>query len=247
MMRRLLLLLCTLLPLASLAQVPELIPFNNAGRWGYVDSLFNIRIQPQFTRAFPFVNGKALIVENDTLKQIDRKGNYVQVYNGTPGQAAFGTVELRVYNGTRKALVGFDGAFVLKPNYFDLLVIDYNMVAVVATDSSAGTLSYTGDTLEAFRKIDMSQFDKLVAVDNLPECTYCRLSEFSGNRALAFGEKYFGYVDSSGAAVIPYVFARAEPFLFDLAFVVHNTSTAADANVPKSGYVDRLGRFYYSE
>jgi hypothetical protein len=245
MMRRLLLLLFTLLPLATLAQVPELIPINNAGSWGYVDSLFNIRIQPQFTRAFPFVNGKALVVDSDTLRQIDREGNEIQHYKGKPGEAAFGTVVL-IYEG-RKALVSFDGNILLAPTYFDLLVIDYNMVAAVSADSAAGTITYTGDTLEAFRKIDMSQFDKLVPVDNLPECTYCRLSEFSGNRALAFGEKYFGFVDSSGTAVIPYVFVRAEPFLFDLAFVVHNTATATNANVPKSGYVDRLGRFYYSE
>ncbi|MFN8713858.1 MAG: WG repeat-containing protein [Bacteroidota bacterium] len=225
--------------------VPSLIPLNNAGKWGYVDALFKIRIQPVYSRAFPFVNGKALVVYNDTLRQIDTSGTELQYYKGKPGDAAFGTISL-MHEG-RKALVSFDGNILLKPRYFDLLVIDYNMVAVVTADSTAGTISYTGDTLEAFRRIDMSMFDKLVAVNNKPECTFCRLSEFSGNRALAFGDTFFGYTDSSGAVVIPYVFEQAEPFLFDLAYVVHNTSTKADANVPKSGYVDRLGRFYYTE
>ncbi|MGL5891339.1 MAG: WG repeat-containing protein, partial [Bacteroidia bacterium] len=220
-------------------------PHNNAGKWGYVDTLFKIRIQPVYSRAFPFVNGKALVVDNDTLRQIDTAGNELQRYKGKPGDAAFGTITL-MYEG-RKALVSFNGTILLKPRYVDLLVIDCNMVAVVTADSTAGTISYAGDTLEAFRRIDMSQFDKLVAVNNKPECTFCRLSEFSENRALAFGDTFFGYTDSSGTVVIPYVFEQAEPFLFDLAFVVHNTSTKADANVPKSGYVDRLGRFYYSE
>ncbi|MCU0431963.1 MAG: WG repeat-containing protein [Bacteroidia bacterium] len=243
MMRPLVILLCAVLPCFAAAQIPELIPFHKGTTWGYVDSTFNIRIPLNYQRAFPFVNGKALVVDNDTLRQIDREGHELQHYKGKPGDAAFGTITL-LYEG-RKALVSFDGSILLSPRYFDLLVIDHNMVAAVTTDSTAGTISCTGDTLEPFRKLDMSQFDKLVAVDNLPECTYCRLSEFSGNRALAFGEKYFGFVDSTGAAVIPYVFVRAEPFLFDLAFVVHYT--AADANAGKSGYVDRLGRFYCSE
>jgi hypothetical protein len=230
---------------AAAQTVPALIPLNNAGKWGYVNTLFKIRIQPVYSRAFPFVDGKALVVYNDTLRQIDTAGNELQHYKGQPGDAAFGTVAL-LYGG-RKALVSFNGSILLKPRYIDLLVIDYNMVAVVTADSTAGTISYTGDTLEPFRRIDMSQFDKLVAVNNKPECTFCRLSEFSENRALAFGDKFFGYTDSSGTVVIPYVFEQAEPFLFDLAYVVHNTATKADANVPKSGYVDRLGRFYYTE
>lgn len=65
------------LNLKPLAQIPDLIPFNDGKTWGYMRSSDkSVIIQPQFEVPSFFQNGKAIVIKNSKYGLIDMQGNY---------------------------------------------------------------------------------------------------------------------------------------------------------------------------
>lgn len=234
-----------LLCFASTAQIPALIPFHNNNRWGYVDTSFSIQIPLAFSRAFPFVNEKALAVLNDTLWQIDTAGQFLYYYRGQVVDAAYGTVVVKKEG--RASLIALNGTLLLKDNYLDILPLDLDRYLVVRTDSTAGIINTRGDTLDVFQPIDRKLYSTPVAENKKPECTMCRVDDFYAGLAIIFGEKLYGYCDTTGAVIIPFAFDVAEPFLFGLAYVELPPDSPGYSQKRKTGYIDRMGRLYYQD
>lgn len=83
-MRLYVLLAIILFPLALWAQsLPELIPYEYEGKYGYADTNGRMIISPQWDYAGLFAGGKAIVKQTDTVTRaaiyciIDSKGNYI--------------------------------------------------------------------------------------------------------------------------------------------------------------------------
>lgn len=61
----------------SAQQLPELIPFNENGLFGYCDSNLNVIITAKYQKVYPFSENRAAVTLNNLNGYIDNKGNQI--------------------------------------------------------------------------------------------------------------------------------------------------------------------------
>ena len=185
-------------------------------KFGYYDKKGNVVINPQFSSAGHFVDGLA-VVSNDEGKYgyIDKKGKYVinpQFDRCNPfydGLAAF-------RSGDKWGFIDKEGKYVINPQ-FDGVDNFYNGMAVVLQSEKCGYIDKKG------------QF-----VIN-PQFGYC--SGFTYGDGLAFfviDDDKYGYIDKEGKYVINPQFDNACEFCNGIALVESND---------KWGIIDKKGQY----
>lgn len=95
-------------------------PTNLPGLWGYIKPDGNYKIQPQFEKAEPFRNGKALVLKGSSLMLIDTEGNKKLKLDDVYRYGIEDISEnlFRIYAGTsRIGLMDSSYNFIIPPDY----------------------------------------------------------------------------------------------------------------------------------
>jgi len=160
-----------------------LFPVEENGQWGYVTATGRLAIAPQFDRAYPFVDNRALVRTNGRFGFIDTTGSVViRPQYSAAGPFSDGRAPVRP-----DSLWGFidrAGAFAIAPRF--------GLAAQLDT-ALAPSRPRTTDTV-------------LVPPD------FAAGRYFAEGRARIRTAGRWGYIDESGSVIIPPRFERAWPF-----------------------------------
>ncbi len=185
-----------------------LYPIYENGLYGFIDSVGNRVIEPQFLWSSPFYDGMALVVTDTIYSQIDDSLSYFTGYN-----------ERVIKKPCLLAKYGFinhNGKFVLPPNFF--------CYANLSNDDSDYNIELFSNVFHHFT--------------------------FRSGRALVYDTLTWkaGYIDKTGAIVIPQKYYYANQFNDGLAVVYEKTGKPLySKDIPivrgylRAGYIDVNG------
>jgi hypothetical protein len=209
-----------------------LFPAPTRGKSGFIDRGGRMVIAPQWDDADPFAEGLAAVgnrhVEQDggvstTVSRegwIDRSGRVVIPLRWDDA-GDFAEGRARVKEGQKFGYVDRSGTVVVPPQYDDAASFSEGLAAV-KRGGKTGFIDTSGKVVIPFRFMRAAW-----------------IASFHDGRACAFEGDYdddmAGYVDRTGAMVIPARYAWAQPFAEGLAIV--RTTLAAPVSV-----IDRDGR-----
>ncbi|MFN8396209.1 MAG: WG repeat-containing protein [Bacteroidia bacterium] len=92
--------------LGAVAQVPDLLPIRKDNLFGYGDAQLNLKLQPEYEDAMPFVQGRAVVKKDGLYGLINESGEWV--LEPKYQEIAVGKL-LRIRQGDRWGLAGLDG------------------------------------------------------------------------------------------------------------------------------------------
>ncbi|MBN2538063.1 WG repeat-containing protein [candidate division WOR-3 bacterium] len=234
-----------------LAAGEPLFPAEDSGKWGYIDRQGRVVIEPRFSAAEPFSDGRAWVCEGSNWRTkwgaIDRSGEFViQPTYSRVGPFSEGLAA--VSQGDGFGFVDTTGRMVISPAFTQVGQFSEGL-------AWASTERYSKGPLHRFGYIDTT--GQFVVGDRYKEA-----AEFSeGLAAVAAPDSGFGYISKQGEWVVLPTFLRAQPFSEGLAAVMVFDSTSRwedsaggrwgslvpdrgyEAAGPRFGYIDRQGRF----
>ena len=210
---------------------PVLIPYRKGELWGYCDTSKKIIIPIKYHRAFPFINGKALVeTKKDSGLVIDTKGKVLwhipyqmNDYIEETGLMRFTSVEK---NGNthksefRTGLINLEGTVVLQPDYETVEVLGEDSFEVVLPGKK-GVINSKLKVLREFIPFNDSDNDQqlLMTINANPSDTPKMWGPFSDGMAIAIANRQFGYCNENMKLVIPCKYEMAESFRYGLAKV----------------------------
>ncbi len=104
--------------MASVAVKAKNDSFDKCGCWGYVDDTDKMVIRPSFDNAFPFMNGAALVIQDEKYGLIDAKGNYLVKPRFEDAQNSRWGIFIR--QGAKWGAMDKTGKFLIKPRYEEI-------------------------------------------------------------------------------------------------------------------------------
>jgi hypothetical protein len=212
----------------------ELIPVSKEknGKVGYIDKTGEFVIQPSFHEAYPFQEGKALVVVENKVGYIDIEGNYIvePTYSLHKFPSSQGIETLFFSEGMAAVQVegkgwGYvneKGSLVIEPQFNGALAFTEGL-APVKVDNLYGYIDKTGNIVI--------------------EPQYKRAYSFSEGLAAVKIENKYGFINEQGELVIEAKYEKAKPFQEGLAAVfnkltINNGATTLGHVV---GYVNTSG------
>lgn len=182
-------------------------------KWGFIDKEGKVKINPQFSSAGDFSNGKCAVNNKDgKWGYIDNEGKLV-INNQFDGAKEFVNGKAIVVSGGKSGVIDENGKYLINPQFSNML--NDNDMFLFEQDGKWGWCDKEG-------KISINaQFP-----DAYP---------FNGNdlAAVKSGES-FGYIDKTGKIVINPQFDHAIPFNGKLALVGSSS---------KIGFIDKEGKY----
>lgn len=182
-------------------------------KWGFVDKTGQIKINPQFSVAGDFSDGRCAVRNLDgKWGYIDKEGKIIINYQ-FDGADSFKNGKAVVESSDKKGLIDQDGKYIINPQFSDM-IIDGNMFLI----DQGGKWGWCDEE----GKITINpQFGKAFP--------------FLGNSitSVQSGDNY-GYIDKDGKIVINPQFDMALPFNGKLALVVTSD---------KVGFIDNEGKY----
>lgn len=201
------------------------------GKWGFVDKNFQFVIQPQFDYAYEFSEGRGEVTINHKSGFIDRSGKIVIPLKYSmvwPFRDGLARVRNDIPIGLVSTMHGDQPAYRYQYGFIDR---EGNEVIPLqfeeATYFSEGYAMVVPANFKLFGIID-----KLGRFVHIPE--FEDAGEFHDGLAKACVKQKCGYVDTSGAWVIPPSFIYARDFRHGLASVTWQEG--------EYGYVDKTGK-----
>lgn len=206
----------------------ELAAVQIDNKWGFINTLGQITIQPEFEAAFNFSEGLSLVFKNEKYGFITPNGDW-QISPQFESASDFHDGRARVAKGVwdREEMVGFcdrQGKIVIPFEFEDAKDFSEGLAAV-RKNGKWGFIDVSGKVVIPF------QFQ---SVDS-----------FSSGRAMVFlgngptKDANYGYIDSTGKVVIPAMVGIAERFHGNLAYV----KVAFEPE--ELGYVNRDGKIVW--
>ena len=178
-----------------------LVPVEREGAWGYVTGDGRLAIEPQYDRAYRFVDDRALVRQNGRYGFIDPNGTLIIPPTFSEAGAFSGGLA-PVRPDSLWGFIDRAGTMIVAPRF--------RLASTVAAPlPSADSLA---------RGPSDSTRPALVPPEG-------PTSYFSENRARIWQGGHWGYVDRAGRTVVPPRFARAGRFRDGLARVQFNDST----------------------
>lgn len=185
--------------------------------WGYIDTLGNMAVQPQFTFAKDFVNQVGIVLSGDKWGMVDSKGKQLLPcrYDELGFLENTGNKVLRVFKKEEKyGLIDTLGQLAVGVHYESI------------GSFSEGRLAVKRNNVWGF--VD----------ENGREVVPCRFDEvgtFSEGRAAARLGSKWGYIDRNGTVELDFQFSKAGEF--------SNGVAPAKREGPNFGYIDRQGNW----
>ncbi|MDO9255160.1 MAG: WG repeat-containing protein [Bacteroidales bacterium] len=182
-------------------------------KWGFVDKEGKVKINPQFSNAGNFSNGKCAVSNKEgKWGFIDKEGKIV-INNQFDGAGEFMKGKAVVNSGGKSGVIDEDGKYLINPQFSNMMVD--NDMFLFEQDGKWGWCDGEG-------KISINaQFKDAYPFNN------------SDLAAVRSGEN-FGYIDKTGKIVINPQFDHAIPFNGKLALVESSS---------KIGFIDREGKY----
>jgi len=184
-------------------------------KWGYFDKSGQLVIPARFDQAHPFSCGLALVKEGDVFSFIDKSGKVAikaRFETAYPFKDGLALVQVKGKWGC----IDMNGGFVIRPQY-DRLDMFSEDRAAARIGRKCCYLGRGGQTV--------------LELGDRPEITYC--SSFQEGLALVRTADGWGFIDATGAQVIPAKYAEARSFSAGLAAV-----RVGD----RWGFIDRNGK-----
>jgi hypothetical protein len=201
------------------------------GKWGFVDKYFQFVIQPQFDFAYEFSEGRAEVTIGHKSGFIDQSGKVVVPLKYDmvwPFQDGLARVRNDIPNGTVMTMEGD------QPDYrYQYGFVDRQGNEVIPLQFEEATYFFEGYAMAV--PVEFKLFgiiDKQGRFVHVPE--FEDGGEFHDGLARACLNSKCGYVDTSGAWVIPPSFISARDFWHGLAGVTWKDG--------EYGYVDKTGK-----
>ena len=185
------------------------------GLWGYMDSLGQIVIEPQYQHARDFVNEVAIIEQNNRWGMIDKKGNFIIDCNYNDLQFlpnCDNQLVKVVLQKERVGLIDTLGYIAIPALYDDFGIMQEDRVAV-KRGSKWGFCDKNGQEVIA------CQFDEVLG--------------FSEGLAAFKNERKWGFIDKNGKVVIENIYRTVGNFRGGLAMVIDRS---------KCQYINKSGQ-----
>jgi hypothetical protein len=182
-------------------------------KWGFVDKTGKIKINPQFSEAGDFSDGRCAVKNPDRKwGYIDKEGKIIINYQ-FDGADSFKNGKAVVESSDKKGLIDQDGKYIINPQ-FSNMIIDGNMFLI----DQGGKWGWCDE-------------DGKITIN--PQ--FGEAFPFLGNSitSVQSGDNY-GYIDKDGKIIINPQFDMALPFNGNLALVVTSD---------KVGFIDKDGRY----
>lgn len=223
-------------------------PMARLGANGFIDKSGALVIPPLYFNASDFSEGLAAVVtDKGTWSFIDREGKLVIQPNGTKWDAAgpFHDGCARVRVGEKWGFIGKNGNWIVEPQFLAVADFSDGLAAVAvprveAGDRSTGGWGYidpTGKLVIGHQFFSAGDFSEGLAWAKRRGGREFR-TDTSGTKVVDW-EEFAGFIDKTGATVIPPQFARAMSFSEGLACVQFAMGTSVHG---KSAFIDRQGR-----
>ncbi len=208
-----------------------LIPYRKGELWGYCDTNKKIIIPIKYHRAFPFINGKALVeAGRDSGQIININGEVVwkipydlNDYIDETGLMRFTAVKQN--SNTHKSefrtgLINLEGTVVLQPDYETVEVLGKDSFEVVLPGKK-GVINSKLKVIREFVPFNDSDNNEqmLMTINANPSDTPKMWVPFSDGMAIASANRQFGYCNENMKLVIPCKYEMAESFRNGLAKV----------------------------
>ncbi len=251
----------------SFSQMPaKLIPFRDGETWGYADTLLQLKIKAQWTNAYPFADGKAIVIKNKEAYRINTNGKIIQKLNYNVLGFAMGLGNIVMPDG-KEGYINAKAEIVIPPIYTIADPFGLDSIAYVVWEKEGvrytGHINFRGDVLdEKAVGSDAKLLGQLSFIPTNNSDSVLLFSSFSCGLALANKEGKYGFVNTQGDVIIPFIYDYAEPFDNGLAKVIVNKYPSEDVmkylsvkdGVPVidveylrygEGYIDVKGREYF--
>lgn len=170
---------------------------NTENKFGFVDKLGKVIVNPQFDYARPFSEGFAAICQNEKWGFIDKTGKII-INPQFEGVADFHNGEAVFHNGKQCGFINTQGSYVINPQFEYAMSFSEGMAAIYS-GKQFGYIKEDG-------KIEINpQFEEAN-------------SFYSDLAMIKLGDKY-GYINKTGKIEINPQFDNASQFFGDIAFV----------------------------
>lgn len=226
-----------------------LLLYTKNGKYGFMNEVGNVKIQPFFEYADQFKNGLALVSKNGKIGYINKNGQLMIDYQFEEGYS-FDQGRAVVMKDGMYGLIDVSGNFILPPEFedigtfveglafveskegyqfyqldgtlafsemFDEAFSFHNGLALVKKGNKSGYITQDGSFFIAVNEGTIRHFFDTLFIHELrneanllyPSGTYLyeegfdQIGVLENNRAIVTKNNKYGYIDSSGAVVIP--------------------------------------------
>ena len=223
----------------------ELIPYRKSNKWGYCTSDKKIVIDCEFDMVFKFTEGFGRVRKNNLYGFIDMKGNFLTdikykvVSEFKEGFAGL-TEDYDKYNFINK-----QGQIVFGLKGFEDIQNFHNGYAGVVKNDKLGFINLCGDLVipPIYDQIWLGLPDRFYKeiYDGDGAFFYSNMSNFKEGCVRLEKNGKYGFTDTTGKIIAPFIFDEADDFSEGLAEVGIITPTnGADI---RSGYIDKSGTY----
>ena len=213
-MKRLLILLCLLVPLLISAQnlTPKKHPKKDL--WGYWGEKKNGKegfvIKPKFEKAGSFVDGRAFVYKKYAWRMIDKKGDYVaSLYYKRLDGVHSGLIEVQI--GGKYGLINSEGELLTKVEY-DYIESGINNTFDVAVNGRKGVLNQHGEVVvpAEYESVEFGACNTFLVKSNgkyglwnqhgklLAKCEYDNINYLQDDIFILVSGIELSFVDSNG-------------------------------------------------
>jgi hypothetical protein len=191
------------------------------GKYGFIDTLGKIAIQPQYERAMQFSEGLAAAKLNGKYGYIDTLGNFViePIFQGSEHfKDGFAKVWVKEKQSTKSGVIDRKGEWILKPKYD------------IVTHMNDGFVGVVKDGKMAFYDLKNKKFITKFEYDH-KDCW-----SFSEGLAMVKIGKYYGFIDTNGKVAIQPIFRQVRSMQFSCGL-----ASVRDEKSGRWGYINRKG------
>lgn len=218
---------------------------------GYINKDGELMIDYQYEEAYDFDQGRAVVVENDKYGLIDVSGNFILLPNYEDiGSFVDGLAFVEGENGYQYYMLDGTLAF---PTVFDEAFSFNNGLALVKKGNKSGYITKDGSFFISVNEGTVRHFFDTLFVHEtrgemnlitpsgkyLYEESFDQIGVLENNRAIVTKNDRYGYIDSSGAIVIPLNFI---PFPNHLQFAQFNNDHAMYRQGDNYGMINKEGK-----
>jgi len=256
--------LCIFISQVLLSQVPNLIPYRKGKLWGYCNADKKIIIPVIYDRAFPFVNGKAMVeTVKDVCQQIDTNGKIISILPYRLNDYITNRGWFRVSSKSYKTgIADISGKIILAAKYDEVEVLGTDSFEV-KLNGKKGVINSKEKVLQKFVPYDTNEmFDMLYSFpSNKCNDNPCFYGDYKEGMAVIGYKGKFGYTDSTKKIIIECKYTITEDFLYGLGRVMFDRAgqkkepakktkdgvMVVQATIIDEGYVDRSGNEYWED
>lgn len=201
------------------------------GKYGFIDTLGNVVIEPQFENAYQFSEGLACAKKDGKFGYVDTTGNFVipAMFKGSDHfKGGFAKVWIDNGKEVKVGVIDQKGKWVLKPKYD------------IVTHQNDGFVGAVREGKMAFFDLKKKKFITKFEFDH-NECW-----SFAEGLAMVKIKNHYGFVNSQGEVAIKAIYRQVRDMQFS-----NGLASVRDEKSGKWGYINQLGEqvidFRYDE